>query len=86
MVQKVFDGSQNADLCYYRLLSTATIVMIAPKKKKVTDEPRYIAYYFCPVLTKPELFSIDFNKPQYKISRAARTGLLHAYGQTDRLT
>ena len=69
---------------YYRLLSTATTVMIAPEK--VTDEPRYIAYYCCPVLTKPEFFSTDFNKTQYKISCAARAGLLHAYGQTDRLT
>jgi len=68
---------------YYRLLSTATTGMIAPEK--VTDEPRYIAYKFCPVLNKPEFFSTDFNKTQYKISRAAGAGLLHAYGQKDRL-
>jgi len=69
---------------YYRLLSTATTVMIAPEN--VTNEPKYIAYYFCTVLTKPEFFSTDCNRTQYKISRAARAGLLHAYRQRDALT
>ena len=69
---------------YYPLLLTATTGTRAPEK--VTDEPRYIAYSFCPVLNKPEFFSTDFNKTQYIISRAARAGLLHAYGQMDRLT
>jgi len=69
----------NAD--YYRLLSTATTVMIAPEN--VTNEPRYIVYYFCPGLNKPEFFSTYFNKTQYKISHAATAGLLHAYRQRD---